>query len=96
MLNSYTFSNSQNKENLQQTETIPASDPEREKGARERLITHRYSLGSKEAVDEEGAEGGERHAGPDRAEPCSRRGMDMDTGREANKAAYSMMRRPKI
>jgi len=50
------------------------------------LLVLRHGLGSKEAVDEEGAEGGERDAGPDRAEPCSRR--------EKLKAAYSM-RRPK-
>lgn len=32
---------------------------------------YRYGLGSKEAVDEDGAEGRQRDAGPDRAEPCS-------------------------
>jgi hypothetical protein len=30
---------------------------------------YRYSLGSKEAVDEGGTCGGERDAGPDRSEP---------------------------
>jgi hypothetical protein len=33
---------------------------------------YRHGLGPEQAVDEDGAEGGQRHPAPDGAEPCDR------------------------
>ena len=43
---------------------------EKQKNREVFLRAYRYGLGTEQSVDEDGAEGGQRDAAPDRAEPC--------------------------